>query len=312
MRIPLDRHAAAPLYRQIEDYVRQGILMGSLAPEMRLPASRQLAEQLGVNRLTVETAYANLEADGLVLSRVGSGTYVLAPSPLPPLPRVAAGGPWPLWQQSLRRDVASGPSPAEMLAAARHPHPIDLASGISDSQLFPADEFRKVLQIVMRRDGVSAVAYEDRRGYGPLRETIARTRATQGVQTRPENVLITAGSQQALALVAQLLLDPGDVILVESPTYALALDLFRAHGFEVVGIPVDEQGMRVELLEGLLQRHHPRLIYTIPTFHNPTGTCLSGPRRHELVVLADRYNVPILEDDFVGDLRYDGRALPAL
>jgi GntR family transcriptional regulator / MocR family aminotransferase len=99
---------------------------------------------------------------------------------------------------------------------------------------------------------------------------------------------------------------------VESPTYSGALDLFRALDFKVVGIPVDGQGMQVEMLEKLLQQHHPKLIYTIPNFHNPTGTCLSSPRRHQLIILADRYNIPILEDDFVGDLRYEGRTQPAL
>jgi len=136
--------------------------------------------------------------------------------------------------------------------------------------------------------------------------------ASQGLQARPENILITAGSQQALSLVSQVLLKPGDTILVESPTYAGALDLFRALNFVVVGIPMDAHGMQVQDLENLLQQYHPKLIYTIPNFHNPTGTCLSSSRRRELLVLADRYNVPVLEDDFVGDLRYDGRTQPSL
>jgi GntR family transcriptional regulator/MocR family aminotransferase len=171
----------------------------------------------------------------------------------------------------------------------------------------------------MRRDGIAALDYGERNGYAPLRGSITHILASQGLQTRPENILITSGSQQALSLVSQLLLKPGDIILVESPTHAGALDLFRALGFKVVGIPVDGQGMQVEGqgmqvegLEELLQQHHPKLIYTIPNFHNPTGTCLNGPRRRQLLVLADRYNVPILEDDFVGDLRYDGRTQPAL
>jgi GntR family transcriptional regulator/MocR family aminotransferase len=164
----------------------------------------------------------------------------------------------------------------------------------------------------MRRDGIAALDYGERNGHAPLRESIAHILASQGVQTHAENVLITAGSQQALSLVSQLLLKPGDTILVESPTYSGALDLFRALDYKVVGIPVDGQGMQVEGLEKLLQQHHPKLIYTIPNFHNPTGTCLNGPRRRQLIVLADRYNVPILEDDFVGDLRYEGRIQPTL
>ena len=169
-----------------------------------------------------------------------------------------------------------------------------------------------MLQVVMRRDGIAALDYGEPEGHMPLRITIADILASQGLQTRPENVLITAGSQQALTLVAQLLLEPGDVILVESPTYSGALNLFRALGFRIVGVPIDRQGMQVEVLEKLLQQHHPKLIYTIPTFHNPTGTSLSSVRRRQLIVLADRYNVPILEDDFVGDLRYEGRTQPAL
>ena len=314
MRIPLDRHSAIPLYQQIKTYLQQGILSGSLATDTRLPASRQLAHDLGVNRITIENAYAELEADGLVFSKLGSGTYVLPPGPLLPLPKKSVGAPWPLWQQSLLAQTRTTRSrlPNRAQEAAGRLPVISFASGVGDANLFPAEDFRKVLQTVMRRDGIAALDYGERNGHAPLRESIAHILASQGVQTHPENILITAGSQQALSLVAQLLLKPGDTILVESPTYAGALDLFRALDFQVVGIPVDSQGMQVEGLEKLLQQHHPKLIYTIPNFHNPTGTCLNGSRRRELIVLSDRYNVPILEDDFVGDLRYEGRTQPTL
>lgn len=312
MRIPLDRQSTVPLYQQIKTYLRQGILSGSLAPDTRLPASRQLAQDLGVNRITVENAYAELEAEGLVFSKLGSGTYILSPDSLPALSPYSPGESWPLWQQSIQSKTIKSSLSGDRLQATRHPHPISFASGIGDANLFPAEDFRKVLQTVMRRDGIAALDYGEHNGHAPLRESIAHILASQGIQTRPENILITAGSQQALSLVAQLLLKPGDVILVESPTYSGALDLFRALDFKVVGIPVDGQGMQVDDLEKLLQQHHPKLIYTIPNFHNPTGTCLTGPRRRQLLVLADRYNVPILEDDFVGDLRYEGRTQPAL
>jgi GntR family transcriptional regulator / MocR family aminotransferase len=314
MRIPLDRQRREPLYQQIRNFLRQGILSGSLAPDTRLPASRQLAQDLGVNRITVENAYAELEAEGLVFSKLGSGTYVLQPDTLSPLPRTSGGASWPLWQQTIQaHDKTLGRSPMNgALKPARRPDLISFASGIGDANLFPAEDFRKVIQAVMRRDGIAALDYGERNGHGPLRESIAHILASQGIQTQPEHILITAGSQQALSLVAQLLLKPGDSILVESPTYSGALDLFRALDFNVVSIPVDGQGMQVEMLEILLQQYHPKLIYTIPTFHNPTGTCLSGARRRQLIVLADRYNIPILEDDFVGDLRYGGRTQPAL
>lgn len=314
MRIPLDRQSQVPLYQQIKAHLRQGILSGSLPPETRLPASRQLARDLDVNRITVETAYSELKADGLVSSRVGSGTYVCPIPTLPAQPLDTLESAWPLWQRSIQ--VGSGASTDDesvaLVDTKTQPSWINFASGSSAPHMFPVDDFRKVLQTVMRRDGIDALEYGESNGYAPLRSTIAHVLASQGLQARPENILITAGSQQALSLVTQLLLKPGDTILVESPTYGGALELFRALHFTIVGIPLDRQGMQVEYLERLLQQHHPKLIYTIPNFHNPTGTCLAGSRRRELLLLADRYNVPILEDDFVGDLRYDGRAQPSL
>lgn len=312
MRIPLDRDGRVPLYQQIEKHLRRGILDGRLAAGTRLPASRELAQALGVSRITVENAYADLEAEGLLASRVGSGTYVLPPAPAP-LPRSDGPRSWPLWQQSL--SGLDGPmplAPDALLEAAGHRHPISFAGGTGDPALFPADPFRKTIHEVMRRDGIAAFEYGDFGGYAPLRSTVARILSSQGLQADPENILITSGSQQGLSLVTRLLLRAGDTVLVESPTYGGALDLFKAAGLRIVTIGTDSEGMQAEKLESLLQQHHPGLIYTIPNFHNPTGACMSGFRRRQLVSLAGRYNVPVLEDDYVGDLRYDGRAQPAL
>jgi GntR family transcriptional regulator / MocR family aminotransferase len=314
MRIPLDRQSEKPLYKQVAAYLRQGILSGSLAPETRLPATRQLAQELGINRITVETAYADLEAEGLVDARVGSGTYVLRPTPLPPLPQKDPLSPWPMWQTGVldKQILQPGQYPEQILLEGGHPNPIDLSHGVGDYHSFPADDFRKIIHSVLLRDGVSALGYGDYQGYSPLRSNIAHVLASQGIQTQPEQILITNGSQQGLSLVIQLLISPGDVVLVEDPTYTGALKLFRQLGARVVGLPIDERGLPVEKLEKLLQQYHPRLLYTIPTFHNPTGVCLDLPRRRELIALADRYNIPVLEDDFVGDLRYEGRSQPAL
>jgi len=314
MRIPLDRQSKLPLYKQIDAYIRASIQSGSLPPDTRLPAARQLAADLGVNRITVENAYAELEADGLVYSRVGSGTYVLPPGPLQPLLQDAQGGSWPQWQQPASPD---GLEPWKTAAVGMLPTSpdaglLDFSGGIGDHRRFPVEDFRKVIQSVLRDDGAASLGYGDYRGYAPLRVTIAHVLASQGIQARPDNILITAGSQQALTLVAQLLLQPGDTVLVENPTYSGALELFRALRLRVVGIPMDERGMQVDGLEALLREFQPKMIYTIPNFHNPTGACLSGQRRRQLVALADRYNIPVLEDDYVGDLRYEGRALPAL
>jgi GntR family transcriptional regulator/MocR family aminotransferase len=316
MWIPLDRDSAVPLYRQIQQFLREQIQSGALPTETRLPASRKLATSLGVNRITVSNAYAELEAEGLVYSRRGSGTFI-AP-PLAALPeskgdRISTSD-WPLWQQELlsRTWLPAQRELDQLLESISHPDLISFSGGMGDSELFPADDFRKALQVVLRRDGTEALGYGDWAGYPPLRAKIARVLTSQGIPTHPDHVLITSGSQQALALVAQLLLRPGDMVLVESPTYTGAVDLFRSLDVRLLGVPLDEQGMRVEQVEDALRSGRPRLIYTIPTFHNPSGTCMNGHRRRQLVALADRHNVPILEDDFVGDLRYEGRAQPAL
>jgi GntR family transcriptional regulator/MocR family aminotransferase len=204
------------------------------------------------------------------------------------------------------------PPPAGTKGTANHPNPIAF-TGVGDPREYPTKALLHAMQDVLQRDGPSALEYGTfDNGYVPLRNTIAQLLASQGITAHPDAILITAGSQQALALVCQLLLKPGDVVLVENPTYNLALELFRLLELQIVGIPVDAEGMQVAQVEPLLQQHHPKLIYTIPNFQNPTGACLSGGRRRQLVALADRYNVPLLEDDFVGDLRYDGRTQPAL
>lgn len=314
MRIPLDRQADTPLYQQIEYYLRQAILSGNLSGNTRLPACRQLAHDLGVNRSTVENAYSALEADGLVFSRMGSGTYVLQQDILPNIPRNNSKTPLPLWQQNFHTQNSTSivEMVEQMLKVGGHPQPINFASGVSDVREFPAEEFRKTLQSVMRRDQIDALEYGEPNGYDPLRKGIAHILASQGLQTQSDSILITAGSQQAIFLASQVLLKPNDTVLVENPTYSAAVDLFRTLGYQIVGVPMDNQGMQVDQLEKLLQQHHPKLIYTIPNFHNPTGTCLSSARRRQLIVLADRYNIPILEDDFVGDLRYEGHAQPSL
>jgi len=314
MRIPLDHQSAVPLYQQIETYLRQNILSGNLLPETRLPATRQLAESLGISRITVTNAYAELESDGLIYSREGSGTYVMAPiSPSTPL-KDDTDISWPLWQQDVLTDDALSQHMQAPQASRSVSHPAPIAfTGVGDPRHFPVKDFYKAIRTVIQRDGITALEYGDfDGGYRPLRETISHILASQGIQTHPDNILITSGSQQAIALVCQLLLKPGDTILVEKPSYNFALELFQTFNLKIIGVPLDEQGMQIELVETLLQQQHPKLLYTIPNFQNPTGVCLSGVRRRELVVLADRYNIPILEDDFVGDLRYDGRAQPAI
>jgi GntR family transcriptional regulator/MocR family aminotransferase len=310
MRIPIDSSSTAPLYRQIQDFLRDQISQGLLEPGAKLPSTRRLAKDLGISRITVKNAYLNLESEGLITSWEGSGTYVMVPIHSTTVSSSDQIPSWPAWQRAFESD-----DHPESQEDNRGPEPVDMISftGVGDSQEYPILEFTRALKAVIRRQGEQAFNYGAfDGGYLPLRATLAQILASQGVKAPPENVLITSGSQQALSLICQTLLNPGDVVIVEKPTYNLALDLFRALNLKIVGVPLDEEGMQVDRLETILNKYSPRLIYTIPNFQNPSGVCLSGTRRRQLANLADRFNVPIVEDDFVGDLRYDGRALPAV
>jgi GntR family transcriptional regulator / MocR family aminotransferase len=310
MRLALDPRSSQPVYAQISGHFRAAILADNLRPGVRLPAVRTLAANLGVSRGTVESAYAELMAEGLVTSRQGSGYYVLphAPGEVGIPPRSEG---WPAWQDRLSYTGFEAMS-AYLPEVSRQTDWIALDGGACDPRLFPMHEFRRLLGQVMRRDGVAAVEYGEIAGFGPLRATLAQVLASQGIQTGPGNILITAGSQQALSLVAGLILPPGSSVVVERPTYAGALDVFRSRGLRIHTVGLDEDGMDMDELEEILVRHKPGLIYTIPNFHNPTGTCLSGQRRRQLISLAGRFDVPVLEDDYVGDIRYEGHAQPTL
>ena len=317
MRIPLNRADSVPLYTQIYQFLRQQIETEALVVGSRLPASRELAADLGVSRVTVINAIAELEAEGFVVSVQGSGAFVADwPLLVEPIVGETAVSLWPQWQtdSASQSNVSLYSAHESQIKACTHPDLIQFASGMGSTEVFNLDEFRKTFQAVLRRDGAKALGYGDTThgGYEPLRHTIAQILSNSGIPTHAENVLITSGSQQAISLVAQLLVKPGETILVESPTYEGGLNLFRSLGVKLIGVPVDEDGMDMAALEAALQTHRPKLIYTIPTFHNPTGTSLDTQRRRQMVTLARQYNVPILEDDFAGELRYEGYAQPAL
>ena len=199
----------------------------------------------------------------------------------------------------------------ELLKLTEQPDIISFAGGLPAPEVFPVKEFQAACNAVLEQHGAQALQYSTTEGYLPLREMIARHNARFSVKVTADNILITSGSQQALDFIGRLFLNRGDYIVVESPTYLGALQAWNAYGAQYISVRADENGMIVDELEAAL-RVGPKFIYVLPNFQNPSGSTLSLERRKKLVELADKYGVPIIEDDPYGQLRYDGENIPSV
>jgi len=199
----------------------------------------------------------------------------------------------------------------ELLKYAEQPDIISFAGGLPAPEVFPVKEFQAACNIVLEQHGGTALQYSTTEGYLPLRDMIARHTSRYMVPVIPDNILITSGSQQALDFMGRLFINRGDYIVVESPTYLGALQAWNAYGAQYIPVPMDEDGMIVEHLEEAL-RYGPKFIYVLPNFQNPSGATLSLERRKKVIELADKYGVPIVEDDPYGQLRYEGENIPSI
>ena len=193
----------------------------------------------------------------------------------------------------------------ELLKLTQRPDVISFAGGLPAPELFPLARFQQACHTVLTQNGALALQYGPTEGYVPLRELIMRHMRRYGIVADVANILITCGSQQALDLIGKLLIDPGDRVVTEEPTYLGALQAFNVYGARYVPVPVDDDGMRTDGLHQVL-RAAPKFMYVLPNFQNPAGVSLSEQRRHELVRIANAYGIPIVEDDPYGQLRYDG------
>jgi 2-aminoadipate transaminase len=197
--------------------------------------------------------------------------------------------------------------------AERNPDAVFFGGGVPPTEVIPVDRLRQGMEQAWS-DGAETLLYGEVKGYKPLRELIAQRMAMRGAYVDTADVLVSNGSQQGIDLVARVFVDPGDVVLTEAPTFMDALRVFRSHEAEVVGVPVDDQGLQVDALREILDRlpRRPKFLYTVPTYQNPMGVTLSPARRQALVELAREREIPIVEDDPYGDLSYDGETVPTL
>jgi GntR family transcriptional regulator/MocR family aminotransferase len=286
---------ASEIYRQL----RAAILDGRLRPGDRLPPGRELARRLNVSRTTVMVAYDRLGGEGFVTASVGAGTFVSKDVPRAAVPNRRTGGalrPRPIW-----RSIPVPPPLAQ-------PPKFDFRPGAPDSSLFPYDTWRRLMARELRASAGDHGFYGDPAGHPPLREAIVRHIGTsRGLAANPDDLTITNGTQQALDLVARVLLAPGDRVAVEDPGFRPQRLLFQSLDLNVTGVPVDHEGLVVDALPS-----DARLVYVTPSHQFPLGMSMSLPRRTALLEWADQHDAAIIEDDYDTEFRYSGRPIDPL
>ncbi len=289
------RQISGSLYRQLRD----AILDGRLRAHQAMPSTRELATRLEISRNTVMLVYERLRGEGFLETRRGAGTFVR--SGIRPRARV------PVARSPLRpREVWDALSEGPNLAASRPA--FDFRTGIPDASRFPYAAWRARVTRQLYHRAVGNGGHIGAAGHDGLRAAIARHVAvSRAVRVAPDDVLITNGSQQAIDLIARVLLAPGDLVAVEDPGYPLPRAAFRAHGCRVVGVPVDSEGLVVDAIPSRV-----RLVYVTPSHQYPLGMAMSMARRQALLAWARRADAAIIEDDYDSEFRYGGRLLDSL
>lgn len=300
-----DRNAKKAIYKQLAEYIEKGIADGTFPPDKPLPSERYLANTLNVNRSTVVSAYDELEAMGLIERNRGSGTtiskdiwgitrkripswnrYIEAGSFLPNLPVT----------QKIRKE------------AVEHKL-INLATGELSEDLFPKSALR---EITATRSFIGSLGYDHPLGSEILRTTLTKHIKTRGIDTKPSSILITSGAQQALHLIVQCLLKPGDAVAIEDPSYNFNLPIFKSAGLQIHYLPVHKDGINPDDLQALYKKHRIKMIFLNPDFHNPTGSSLDLKKREAILEISSKLGIPVVEDDPYSLTAFSGEKSPTL
>lgn len=293
--IQLDKNQTEALYVQLYRQLREMIIMGKVSHGYLLPPVRKFAAYLGINAGTVMSAYRELEKNGYVFSRSGSGSYVAE------LPEVEEAD-----------DAESRFDALDVVLPGAEAHYINLASIALNPDIISVDTFKAVLNEVLERDKGYAFSYQESQGFYPLRESIAVHLNGYGVKADAGNVQIISGAQQGIDIVAKAFLCYGDYVFMEKPTYPGAIAAFKSRGAKIVEIPMEHDGIAIDELEEKLKKFRPKLIYIMPNIQNPTGYSYSVVKRNRLMGLCRYYQTFILEDDYISELNYSNNRLAPL
>lgn len=299
--ISVDRASSTPLYLQLYEKLKNMVETGMIPADTRLPSVRSLAEKLGVNQITIVSAFRRLENEGFIYTKPGSGTY--AADLLTSIVTRTERLPPSLQDEVYQQDDLDFLSSSQVNISE---NTVNFASATPASELFPVDDFKAALNETLERDKGNAFSYQESQGFPPLRESISGILKSPGFVCRPEDIHVISGAQQGIDIISKALLHPGDCIIAESPTYTGAVAVFKSRDAHIVDIPMEPGGSDMNLLEYNIRKHKPVFFYTIPSFQNPTGNSYTNEKRLELLGLADKYGFYIIEDDYVSDLDFDG------
>lgn len=313
MRISIDKNIPTPIYIQIKNEIREMIYSGILPKGFSLPSERKLAEELCVSRSTVIKAYEELKALGLLDSHMGKGTKVIIENDTKTLNNEEKTMPLS-WYQFFDSNIAPANDHTiiDIIDMIECKNTIYFSGGVADPELYPVENISRLQQNLYSKYGKDMLNYSAVEGYYPLRESISHLMKLRHISASPKEIMILSGSMQGIDFVSRTFITPRDVVIVEEPTFMGALQLFKLAGAKIVGVPMDEEGLKTDVLEILLNKYKPKFIYTVPTFQNPSGRLMSLKRRYKLLQLSYKYQVPIIEDDPYGELRYDSIPIPPL
>lgn len=310
MKIDLNRNTNIPLPRQIYRSIADRIASGLIEKGTRLPSVRSLSKTLNVSLVTVVKAYSMLEKDNFIITVQGKGTYVQSEDMIDKKNHDSDSTSLE-WQLSITDNLPRAQFWRQNINLTAKPQ-IQISSAHVHSSLLPEYPIAKHLSSFILKSPSVLFEYGPVQGDLELRAAVANYLKVKGVLLSEEEIIITNGSQQSINLVARTFIGAGDIVIMEAPTYTAAIDVFRWQGATILSVPVDKDGMRIDLLLKICDSYAPKLIYTIPTYHNPTGTVMSMQRRKDLIDIARSFNCLIVEDDPWSEITFEKNSLPPI